>query len=120
MYCYGPLGFGLLSGNYDTRDSLTDDRRLLWVFDHEREYHALLEEIRKISADHECTTCEVALAFASSWGYEKVFAGARTESQLDIFTRSVTLDEEELSRLYRRADELSALSDSDNMYGHRW
>lgn len=120
MYCYGPLGFGLLSGNYETRDSLTDDRRLLWVFDHEREYHALLEEIRKISTDHECTTCEVALAFASSWGYEKVFAGARTESQLDIFTRSVTLDEEELSRLYRRADELSALSDSDNMYGHRW
>ena len=32
----------------------------------------------------------------------------------------LNMSEEELSRLYRRADELSALSDSDNMYGHRW
>ncbi len=120
MYAYAPLGFGLLSGKYCTADSLSDDRKRLWVFSHLREYHALLDEVKRISELHQCTPCDTALAFASSFGYEKVFAGASMESQLDIFTRSVTLEEEELAELYLRAEELSALSESDNMYGHRW
>ena len=120
MYAYAPLGFGLLSGKYRTREELHDERNRLWVFDHLREYHALTDEIKRISEVHGCTPCDVALSFSSSFGYEKVFAGARTDSQLDIFTRSVTLDDEELAGLYLKAEELSTLSESDNMYGHRW
>ena len=45
LYCYAPLGEGLLSGKYRRPEDLNDNRKQLWVFRYPLVYNQLLDKV---------------------------------------------------------------------------
>ena len=49
LYCYAPLGEGLLSGKYRRPEDLNDNRKQLWVFRYPLVYNQLLDKVSQIA-----------------------------------------------------------------------
>lgn len=120
LFCYAPLGEGLLSGKYKYPEDLNDNRKNLWVFRNLELYHQLLFEVEKIAKKHNVSMVEVALAFSRSASFDKIFIGVSKINQLDIFSSTFTLNEDEINKLKILSDKLCALNLADNIYEHRW
>lgn len=117
---YAPLCFGLLSGKYRTRESLSDKRSTLPFFA-APSYIPLLEKLSAIASVHNTDPAHIALAWALGSGTDMTIFGARSIAQLDIISASdITLTEEEKKEL----DLISLIVDSevkaDSPYGHGW
>ena len=120
LYGYAPLGEGLLSGKYRDKSSLNDGRKNLWVFDHLSEFHSLLDMVEKLAIKYSTTMAEIALAFSRQGGFDRIFIGISKPYQLDIFSSTITLEEDEIITLKKLADKISSYNLTDNIYQHRW
>ena len=120
LFCYAPLGEGLLSGKYKYPEDLSDNRKNLWVFRNLELYHQLLCEVEKIAKKYNVSMVEVALAFSRSESFDKIFIGVSKISQLDIFSSTFSLEKDEVNKLRVLSDKLCALNPTDNIYEHRW
>lgn len=120
LFGYAPLGEGLLSGKYYYPEDLNDNRKNLWVFRNLELYHQLLFEVEEISKKYNVSMVEVALAFSRSESFDKIFIGVSKINQLDIFSSTFTLNEDEINKLKILSDKLCALNPTDNIYEHRW
>ena len=120
LYCYAPLGEGLLSGKYRRPEDLNDNRKQLWVFRYPPVYNQLLDKVSQIAKNHDVSMQEVALAFSRSACFDKIFIGVSKLNQLEIFSSKLSLLDDEIKQLRELADKLCALNSTDNIYEHRW
>lgn len=117
---YAPLCFGLLSGNYRDRDSLSDRRREL-PFLSAPSYLPLLDRISSIAAAHNTDSAHIALAWALCSGADMIVFGARNMAQLDIISASeIALTKEEEEDLDLLASIMDSEIRTDSPYGHGW
>lgn len=114
---YGPLGFGLLSGKYKSREELKDGRANLPVWN-DTNFYPLLQALSAISLKKHAMPAQIAFSWALSKPVDHIIFGSRSVSQLEMLLSSPELTKEELSNL----DEISSKLEmpGDNPYGHRW
>ncbi|KAI1848696.1 hypothetical protein JX265_005677 [Neoarthrinium moseri] len=74
VICYSPLGRGILTGAFSTKESLSDPKdgraaSLPWFSDGNREANAkIVEEFKQIADRHNCTTSQLSLAWLLKQG----------------------------------------------------
>ena len=76
--------------------------------------------VEKLAIKYSTTMAEIALAFSRQGGFDRIFIGISKPYQLDIFSSTITLEEDEIITLKKLADKISSYNLTDNIYQHRW
>ena len=108
---YAPLGMGLLSGRYSTAAEIPDERKNLKAVSSP----AFPELLRELSGD-----ASIALSWVYSnhpWG---VVSGFSRRGDTALLGSVHEIGKEKMARLTALADEITACSEADNIFAHRW
>lgn len=126
VVAYSPLGMGLLSGKYTSKEDLKDARSSLFCFQ-EPCYQAflnLLETLKEVASSKGVSPATVALAWVASSGVDYIILGVRSEEQLlnNVEALKFPLESGELEALNKAASLLDkeSLKICNNIFSYNW
>ena len=109
---YAPFGFGILGGT-ERREKLE-----ALPFTKTPAIEKLRKTLEETAERHNTTPAAISYAWVREQQPYAVIRGVSSPEQLDI--PSVTLTDDEKRELTRLADEITAETESDNIFGHDW
>lgn len=126
VVAYSPLGMGLLSGKYTSKDDLKDARSSLFCFQEPcyQPFLNLLETLKEVASSKGVSPATVALAWVASSGVDYIILGVRSEEQLlnNVEALKFPLESGELEALNKAASLLDkeSLKICNNIFSYNW
>lgn len=126
VVAYSPLGMGLLSGKYTSKEDLKDARSSLFCFKEScyKPFLNLLGTLKEIAQLKGLTPADVALAWVASSGVDYIILGVRTKEQLlnNVASLNLHLENEEIEALNKAASKLDKESQKvcSNIFSYNW
>ncbi len=126
VVAYSPLGMGLLSGKYTSKEDLKDARSSLFCFKKScyQEFLNLLDTLKEIANAKAVSPATVALAWVASSGVDHIILGVRSEKQLldNVLALKLHLESGEIEALNKAASRLDKESRKvcNNIFSYNW
>lgn len=126
VVAYSPLGMGLLSGKYTSKEDLKDARSSLFCFKEPcyQEFLNLLDTLKEIANAKAVSPATVALAWVASSGVDHIILGVRSEKQLldNVLALKLHLESGEIEALNKAASKLDKESRKvcNNIFSYNW
>lgn len=126
VVAYSPLGMGLLSGKYTSKEDLKDARSSLFCFQEPcyKPFLNLLEILKEVASSKGVSPATVALAWVASSGVDYIILGVRSEEQLlnNVEALKFPLESGELEALNKAASSLDkeSLKICNNIFSYNW
>lgn len=123
---YSPLGMGLLSGKYTSKEDLQDARSSLFCFKEPcyKPFLNLLNVLKEISLCKNCSPATVALAWVASLDIDYIILGVRSEEQLlsNVKALNLRLEDGEIEALNGASSKLDEESRKvcNNIFSYNW
>ncbi len=126
VVAYSPLGMGLLSGKYTSKEDLKDARSSLFCFKEPcyQGFLNLLDTLKEIANAKAVSPATVALAWVASSGVDYIILGVRSEKQLldNVLALNLHLENGEIEALNKAASKLDKESRKvcNNIFSYNW
>ena len=126
VVAYSPLGMGLLSGKYTSKEDLKDARSSLFCFKKScyQEFLNLLDTLKEIANAKAVSPATVALAWVAASGVDHIILGVRSEKQLldNVLALKLHLESGEIEALNKAASRLDKESRKvcNNIFSYNW